>query len=474
MTSPSKKDDTAVVVVVSVPEDATAGHETNNPYPSHTISTTSTPFASTAKLPLAAPSCPDGGVVAWAQVLASFLMNAVGWGYPATFGMYQLHYVSNMGLPGSQIAWVGSVQTFLAYALCVVAGRLADAGYIRSTVSVGSVFVVVGTLATSWAAEYWQILLAQGLCTGLGLGLITTPTLTVVNSYFDSNRSVAVASATAGTGVGSIVFPAVVQLLIPQVGFAWAVRCSALVTLVFCSVGVVLLKPREQPQADHGADAATDEKSSLGLIDMGALRERAFLCLAASSFLFFIALYFGFFYLTVIAQQVAHMSPTTCVTLLMINSAVGIPIRPLSGMIADRFPRVLGPVKMFAITVLLVGAAMLAWIAARSSADMYIFAVGFGIVNGASQSIWPGALISITPDPKRLGVRYGMLCVFVAVATLVGPPIAAMIVDAAARGGGNGFMAAQAWAGALALVSGVLAFGARPSPLSKSEIDEKV
>ncbi|KAI7925482.1 hypothetical protein M9X92_003256 [Pyricularia oryzae] len=460
MTSPSKKDDTAVVVVVSVPEDATAGHETNNPYPSHTISTTSTPFASTAKLPLAAPSCPDGGVVAWAQVLASFLMNAVGWGYPATFGMYQLHYVSNMGLPESQIAWVGSVQTFLAYALCVVAGRLADAGYIRSTVSVGSVFVV--------------ILLAQGLCTGLGLGLITTPTLTVVNSYFDSNRSVAVASATAGTGVGSIVFPAVVQLLIPQVGFAWAVRCSALVTLVFCSVGVVLLKPREQPQADHGADAATDEKSSLGLIDMGALRERAFLCLAASSFLFFIALYFGFFYLTVIAQQVAHMSPTTCVTLLMINSAVGIPIRPLSGMIADRFPRVLGPVKMFAITVLLVGAAMLAWIAARSSADMYIFAVGFGIVNGASQSIWPGALISITPDPKRLGVRYGMLCVFVAVATLVGPPIAAMIVDAAARGGGNGFMAAQAWAGALALVSGVLAFGARPSPLSKSEIDEKV
>ncbi|TLD21552.1 hypothetical protein PspLS_08910 [Pyricularia sp. CBS 133598] len=474
MTLTSKKDDTPVVVVVSAPEDDTAGREATSPYPILTISNASTPYSSTAKLPLAAPQCPDGGVVAWAQVLAGFLMNAVGWGYPATFGMYQLHYVSNLGLPGSQIAWVGSVQTFLAYALCVVAGRLADAGYIRSTVSVGSVFVVVGTLATSWAVQYWQILLAQGLCTGLGLGLITTPTLTVVNSYFDSKRSVAVASATVGTGVGSIVFPAVVQLLIPQVGFAWAVRCSALVALIFCSVGVVLLRPREQPQPEQAADAAADDKSSLPLIDLGALRERAFLCLAASSFLFFIALYFGFFYLTVIAQQVAHMSPTTCVALLMINSAVGIPIRPLAGMIADRFPRVLGPVNMFAITALLVGASILAWIAARSSMDMYIFAVGFGIVNGASQSIWPGALISITPDPKRLGVRYGMLCVFVALATLVGPPIAACIVDAAARGGGNGFMPAQAWAGVLALASGIFAFGARPSPLPKSEIEEKV
>ncbi|KAI6350629.1 hypothetical protein MCOR25_010525 [Pyricularia grisea] len=474
MTLPSKKDDSAVVAVVPVPEDGTSGNGATCPYPSVTISNTSTPYSSTTKLPLAAPKCPDGGFVAWAQVLTGFLMNAVGWGYPATFGMYQLHYVSNLGLPGSQIAWVGSVQTFLAYALCVVAGRLADSGYIRSTVSVGSVLVVVGTLATSWAVEYWQILLAQGLCTGLGLGLITTPTLTVVNSYFDTKRSVAVASATVGTGVGSIVFPAVVQLLIPQVGFAWAVRCSALVALIFCSVGVCLLRPRDQPQSEQDADSAADEKSSLTLIDMSALREREFLCLAASSFLFFIALYFGFFYLTVIAQQVAHMSSTTCVTLLMINSAVGIPIRPLSGMLADRFPRVLGPVNMFAITALLVGASLLAWIAASTSGDMYIFAIGFGIVNGASQSIWPGALISITPDPKRLGVRYGMLCVFVALATLVGPPIAAAIVDAAARGGGNGFMPAQAWAGALALVSGVIAFGARPSPLSKSEVDEKV
>ncbi|TLS29223.1 hypothetical protein PpBr36_01690 [Pyricularia pennisetigena] len=357
MTLPSKNDNTTVVAVVPVPEYDTAGHEATSLYPSVPTSNTSTPYSSTTKLALAAPTCPDGGVVAWAQVLAGFLMNAVGWGYPATFGMYQLHYVSNLGLPGSQVAWVGSVQTFLAYALCVVAGRLADAGYIRSTVSVGSVFVVVGTLATSWAVKYWQILLAQGLCTGLGLGLITTPTLTV---------------------------------------------------------------------------------------------------------------------LTVIAQQVAQMSPTTCVALLMINSAVGIPIRPLSGMIADRFPRILGPVNMFAITTLLVGASLLAWIAASTSVDMYIFAVGFGVVNGASQSVWPGALISITPDPKRLGVRYGMLCVFAALATLVGPPIAAAIVDAAARGGGNGFMPAQAWAGALALVSGVIAFGARPNPLPKSEVDEKV
>lgn len=192
MTFPDKKEDTVVVSVVPVPEDNdTSGPEAASAtYPSLVASSSaSTPSSSTTKLPLSPPPCPDGGVLAWAQVFASFLLNAVGWGYPATFGVYQMHYVSNLGLPGSQVAWVGSLQTFLAYALCVVAGILADAGYIRSTVAVGSGLVVIGTLATSWAVEYWQILLAQGLCTGLGLGLITTPSLTVVNAYFDTKRS---------------------------------------------------------------------------------------------------------------------------------------------------------------------------------------------------------------------------------------------------------------------------------------------
>src|SRR4051812_8277979 len=55
---------------------------------------------------------PDGGLVAWTQVAAGNLVNMIAWGYPATFGVFQLYYKDWLQLPQSQISWIGSVQLF--------------------------------------------------------------------------------------------------------------------------------------------------------------------------------------------------------------------------------------------------------------------------------------------------------------------------------------------------------------------------
>ncbi|KAK0703131.1 hypothetical protein B0T26DRAFT_806853 [Lasiosphaeria miniovina] len=55
------------------------------------------------------------------------------------------------------------------------------------------------------------------------------PRRTCATSYFKAKPSFALTIAATGTGIGSVVFPAVVQYLIPQIGFPWAVRCSAFV-----------------------------------------------------------------------------------------------------------------------------------------------------------------------------------------------------------------------------------------------------
>src|SRR4051812_35815828 len=60
----------------------------------------------------------DGGLVAWAQVAAGCIANMMAWGYPATFGVFQLYYRDTLGLPEAQISWIGSVQTFLAFFMC--------------------------------------------------------------------------------------------------------------------------------------------------------------------------------------------------------------------------------------------------------------------------------------------------------------------------------------------------------------------
>jgi len=229
---------------------------------------------------------PDGGFEAWAQVFAGCLINMMSWGYPGAYGVYQLYYRDTLKLPEAQISWIGSVQVFLAFVTCTISGRLADAGYIKSTIIAGSFLVVFGTFMTSLCREYWQIFLAQGLCTGLGLGIMFMPPVSVMNSYFKERKTFAMAIGATGTGLGSVIFPAIIQYLIPKVGFPWAVRCSAFVALFIAIVALLILKPRLKP------------RRSGPLVEWDAFTELPYILYTLGAFLFFWALYFGFFYVS--------------------------------------------------------------------------------------------------------------------------------------------------------------------------------
>ncbi|OOG01098.1 hypothetical protein ASPCADRAFT_857 [Aspergillus carbonarius ITEM 5010] len=69
----------------------------------------------------------------------------------------------------------------------------------------------------SLASQYWQIFLAQGLCIGLGQGLMWLPSVTVISTYFARNRVFAVTAAATGTSTGGMIFPAMIQYPTPQI-----------------------------------------------------------------------------------------------------------------------------------------------------------------------------------------------------------------------------------------------------------------
>lgn len=229
---------------------------------------------------------PDGGLTAWLQVAVSTLINAVAWGYPSAYGVFQLHYSETLHLPAAQISWIGSIQTFLTYFMCIIAGRLTDAGYARETTIGGSLLAVLGIFMTSLSSQYWQIFLAQGICTGVGLGLIYMPALTVMSSYFTQKRSTAMSITAIGTSIGSAVYPAVVEYLVPSVGYAWALRCCGFVTIFMLAMCIVMLRPRLAP------------RKSGPLIELLAFKEPVYVLYASGSFFIFWALYFGYFYVS--------------------------------------------------------------------------------------------------------------------------------------------------------------------------------
>lgn len=94
----------------------------------------------------------------------------------ARTGVFQTYYTLHLdGVSASTISWIGTVQTFLCFFIGAFSGRLLDAGYYWPTVVTGMSLQLLGIFLTSLSTKYWQLMLTQGLLTGIGGGIYFTP-----------------------------------------------------------------------------------------------------------------------------------------------------------------------------------------------------------------------------------------------------------------------------------------------------------
>lgn len=102
--------------------------------------------------------------------------------------MFQNYYSSNLlsDVSKSNISWVGSVQACLLCLMGFITGPLFDIGYAYHLLYVGSFLVIFGMFMTSLCTEFWQVMLAQGICIGLGSGCLFIPSVGIVSTYFST------------------------------------------------------------------------------------------------------------------------------------------------------------------------------------------------------------------------------------------------------------------------------------------------
>ena len=161
---------------------------------------------------------PDGGTTAWLQVLAGHLMCVITWGLITSFGVFQPFYEDLLGSEPSTISWIGTIQIFTLLLLGTFSGRASDAGLVHEAVFVGTSLIIFGLFMTSLSVKYYQLFLSQGVCVGMGMGILYMPGLSVPSSYFERRKSLAVGIIASGAGSGGLFYPAMVQQLLPQVG----------------------------------------------------------------------------------------------------------------------------------------------------------------------------------------------------------------------------------------------------------------
>jgi MFS family permease len=81
-------------------------------------------------------------------------------------------------------------------------GPLFDKGYAIELTITGSLFLVFGQMMLSLCKEYYQVVLAQGICIGIGCGLVCVPSTAILTQYFTTKIATAVGITAAGSSFG--------------------------------------------------------------------------------------------------------------------------------------------------------------------------------------------------------------------------------------------------------------------------------
>ncbi|CZT45096.1 related to MFS monocarboxylate transporter [Rhynchosporium secalis] len=352
---------------------------------------------------------PDGGTVAWLFVFAAFPLLFTTWGPSMSAGVFQDFYQRKLlaGYSPSVISWIGTVNSAFLISTGVLAGPLFDRGFVRHLMVLGSIMVVFGQMMLSLSTSYYQIMLSQGFCVGIGAGLIYVPAIAMVNTQFAIKRALAMGIVTSGASLA----------------------------LPFLFLGKPVPKP----------------KNVRSIIHWHALKEYTFCSYRVGNFLIFMGYFIPLFYVPSFALGYLGTSQELGFGLLAALNGASLFGRIGSALLSPRF----GVSRSLLGAVVVSSIACFVWMGINSLAGFVAFCLLFGFFSGVLISANPIVVAHpvISPTSSVIGTRLGMQWFATSLGVLVGAPIAGALGDAGTR---DSFMKLQGLSGAMMLGGAIL------------------
>jgi MFS family permease len=402
---------------------------------------------------------PNGGFHAWLQVAGSFFLFFNCWylaspsralpppltcsrGTVNTFGVFQTYYETNplWHASPSNISWIGSIQAFLLLLVGLFSGPAYDAGYFRALIIGGACFIPIGFMMTSLAKEYWQTMLAQAFCIGIGNGLVFVPSVAILPQYFSTKKALANGIAASGSSFGGLIYPIVFRQLQKSIGFGWATRTLGFISLVTVWFSVLVMKPRVMP------------KQRRAMTDFAAFKEIPYTLFCVGMIFGFIGLYGPLYYIGAYAIDKHITNENLAFYLLPIINAASIFGRIIPNFIADH----IGPFNVLIPSAAIAALLAFCWIAIDNIGGIIAFAIIYGFSSGGFVSLPPVAVVTLTKDMSKIGTRMGQCFFLSAFGLLVGTPVSGAILS-----GTGSWVGVQAWSGGAILVTAALMLWAR-------------
>lgn len=358
----------------------------------------------------------DTGRHAWLTTFGAFWSLFITFGWVNSLGVFQSYYERSLlsTYTPSTISWIASVQQCLIYSGGIFLGKLFDNYGPNWLLTIGGFLQVFGLMMTSISTTYYQVFLAQGVCTALGASAVLYGTLGALATWWKVRKGFAYGIVTSGSSIGGIVFPVMVNRLLPRIGFGWTMRAVAFIVLFGAVVAASTIRSnREHTPTSFSLQTYTSP-----------LKDKRFTLLCFAMTIFGFGLFLPFNFIPSAAQSLGMTFELSVYTIAILN-ALSIFGRIIPGLLADRFGR-FNSMTLCTFFSALITLAL--WIPGNSNSTTIAYAAIFGFFSGSYVSLTPTLVVAISP-PEEIGHRTGILYFFISAGVLAGSPIAGKLVE---------------------------------------------
>ncbi|PIA91005.1 Monocarboxylate transporter 4 [Cercospora beticola] len=397
----------------------------------------------------------DRGKAAWRLLAAAFVFEALLWGFPLSFGVFQEYYSQLPEFKDSPyISVIGTVASGLSYMAAPIVIPIIKrySRYRRHMIWIGWTIALLGLVAGSFARNLGTLILTQGVAYGFGFIVFYYPILSMVNEFWIARRGLAYGILCSASGVSGAALPIGLQAMLHRYGYQTTLRIISVGLFVLTGPLIPLLKGRvPQTSAENTAPARTD---------WTFLKNPLFWVYSLSNLAMGLGYFFPSIYLPSYATS-AGLPSSQGALLLTIMSVAQVLGQFCFGYLSDksRIPlSLLVTSSAFSAGV----AAYVSWGLARTFGVLFVFALIYGFFGAGYTAMWARMGTSVSSDLNAAFAAFGLLNFGKGVGNVLAGPIGGALLRntiSAGRYGVGRFDTVVLFTGSCMVISAIAMLG---------------
>ncbi|APA08673.1 hypothetical protein sscle_04g034430 [Sclerotinia sclerotiorum 1980 UF-70] len=376
----------------------------------------------------------DGGRDAWLFLAACFVFEALIWGFPFAFGVFQTYYSTHPPFDkhANAIAITGTCATGIMYLFAPISLYVLETfpPIRRPSSVVGLVIILIALVAASFATQIWHLIITQGVLYAIGGSLSYSPTMFYLDQWFVRRKGLALGVMWSGVGTSGLIFPFLLSYLVDRYGFRSTLRIWAVIMFILCCPLIYYIKPR--------IPVAYSSQPPSKVPSYTFLRSPIFWFLQIANILTSLGFFAPAIYLSSFSASLSF-SPilgTALIALLNSFSVIGaISLGHLSDI------RHITTVVLLSSTFSALSVFLL-WGISTSLPSLVMFTIIYGIFAGGWSAIWAGMIREVqrADENAGFGVLMGLFSAGRGVGSVVcGPVTECLIRYGGLKGVGGGY-----------------------------------